>query len=159
MDDPGTCRVVDGALTPPGAARIQYVRGDFPLSIPMQPFFGVLIVLGITGPPAILIWGWVRWVKRPKQKTVPAILSLVGFVLATGSAVLALATTVYAALIHSFAFYDPTLMKIYGWGFMLSLGGIVLGVAGIWRPGSLRWHTPVSGVCMTAFWLIMVSAE
>jgi len=129
------------------------------LNIAMRAFFGVLIVLGIIGPPAILTWGWVRWVKRPKPKTAPAISSLIGFVFATASALLALATTVYAALIHGFAFYDPTLMKIYGWGFMLSLGGIVLGVAGIWRPGSLRWHAPVSGVCMTAFWLIMVSTE
>ncbi len=125
----------------------------------MQVFLGILVAIGYLVSPTVLIWGWVRWVKRPMLRTLPTVLSLTGFSLATASAVLAVTTAAYALLVRSFPFYDPLLMRIYAWGSLLALGGIVLGIAGIWRPNSLRWHAPVSGVCLLVFWIVMASGE
>lgn len=41
--------------------------------------------------PFVTIWGWVRWARREKQWTIPAVLSWIGFALAAGSALLAAA--------------------------------------------------------------------
>jgi hypothetical protein len=131
----------------------------FAPTVSLRIFLGVLVALGYLASPTVLIWGWVRWVKRPKLRTVLSVLSLIGFVLVTGSALLAVGTAAYALVIHGFQFYDPRLMQIYVWGLVLSIGGIVLGIAGVWRPSSLRWHAPVSGVCMLAFWMVMAVGE
>ena len=65
----------------------------------------------------------------------------------------------YARAIHGFAFYDPTLLGIYRWGFLLSIGGIVLGLTGISMPNALRWHAPLAGLGMLASWMIAAAAE
>lgn len=123
-----------------------------------QVLFGVLVALGFLVSPMVLIWGWVRWVKLPKTRTIVPTLSLIGFILATASALLAVLTTGYAQ-IHHFPYYDPLLLRIFRWGLLLSLSGIVFGIGGVWRPNSLRWHAPVSGLGMLAFWIMMASAE
>ena len=46
------------------------------VSISVQIIFGILITLGYLVTPVALTWGWTRWARQPKQKTVPAILSL-----------------------------------------------------------------------------------
>src|SRR5438477_12901352 len=84
------------------------------------------------GLPALLIWGWVRWFKRTQPRTLSSILSLVGLSLATASALLAIPSTVYAHAIGGFPYYDPRLLRIYRWGGLLSLSGIVFGFAGLW---------------------------
>ena len=123
-----------------------------------QVMLGVLVALGFLVSPVMLIWGWVRWVRLPKPRTVASVLSLIGFVLATASALLAVLTTGYAQ-IHHFPYYDPLLLRIFRWGVLLALCGIVFGVGGVWRPSSLRWHAPVSGLGMLAFWIMAASGE
>src|SRR5215471_8404708 len=59
----------------------------------------ILFLVWITtmvGIPVMLAWGWVRWAKRKQPLTLPGVLSAAGFALATGSALLAIAMTVYA---------------------------------------------------------------
>jgi len=128
-------------------------------TISLKVLLWVLVAPGYLGSPTVLIWGWIRWVKRPKPRTLLPVLSLIGFVLATGSALLAIGSAAYALVIHGFQFYDPRLMRIYACGSLLSLGGIVLGIAGVWRPSSLRWHAPASGLCMLAFWIMAMAGE
>jgi hypothetical protein len=121
----------------------------------------LLLVLAVWAwivTPVILIWGWVRWTKTPKSKTVSSIFSLSGFLLATSSALLAIASVTYAN-IHPFPFYDPLLMKIYRRGALLSIAGFCLAVGGVWRRNSLRWHSPVGALGMLAFWLIVAEGE
>jgi len=62
----------------------------------MRYVLPVLFVLGVyVALPAVLVVGWVRWVRRRQiGHTWP---SLAGFSLGTASAVLAVGTTVYAA--------------------------------------------------------------
>jgi len=106
----------------------------------------------------MLIWGWARWRLGPKLRTITAILSLIGFVLATASGVLAVSTIVFAQF-HHFPYYDPLLLKIFRCGTYLSLGGIVFGVCGVWRRSSLRWHAPVAAAGTLAYWFLAASME
>lgn len=118
-----------------------------------------LVVLGYLVAPVMLIWGWVRWVKRAKQRTISTILSLSGFILATCSALLAISSAVYAVGINGFPFYDPRLLRIFRWGMLLSAAGLLLSIGGVWRKSSLRWHSPASALGMLAFWFLAAVGE
>jgi hypothetical protein len=119
---------------------------------------GILIFLGYLVAPVVLIWGWAWWGVQPKLKTIPSTLSLIGFVLATASAALAVSSAVYAQ-IHRFPYYDPLLLRIFRWGLLLSLAGILFGIGGVWRKNSLRWHTPICALGTLAFWIVAASGE
>jgi hypothetical protein len=86
-------------------------------------------------------------------------MSLVAFGLATCSGLLALSSIVYAHAIDGFPYYDPRLMRIYGWGGMLSLAGTVLGVVGCWRYNPLRWFAPLCAFGMFVFWAFAATSE
>jgi hypothetical protein len=92
--------------------------------------------------PAVMIWGWVRWSRRTQLRTVSSILSLIGFTLATASGLLAISAMLYTRAVGGFPFYDPLLLRIYRWGALLSLSGIVFALIGVWRPGP-RYHLPL----------------
>jgi tellurite resistance protein TehA-like permease len=115
---------------------------------------GIWIVL-----PAVMVWGWVRWAKRTKQRTLFSILSLIGFAFATISALLAISSVLYAHVIGGFPFYDPLLLRIYRWGFLLSLSGIAFGISGIWRSSPLRWHAPACAGGKLVFWIVAAMGE
>lgn len=123
----------------------------------------VLVVLHIAAThvalPAAIVWGWVRWTKRAKERRLPAILSLAGFTLATASALLAISMVLYARAIGGFEYYDPRLLRIYRWGLLLSLAGVVLGIGGVWRSSPLRWHAPACSAGTLLFWLVAMSLE
>jgi hypothetical protein len=72
----------------------------------------ILFVAGYVLSPVMLTWGWVRWFRQPKLQTVTAILSLLGFILASASALLAVSAMVYSLMRGGFPYYDPLLMKI-----------------------------------------------
>jgi hypothetical protein len=119
---------------------------------------GILIFLGYLVAPVGLIWGWAWWGVQPKLKTTASIFSLIGFSFATASAGLAVSSAVYAQ-IHGFRYYDPLLLKIFRWGLLLSLAGILFGIVGVWRKNSLRWYTPVCALGTLAFWIVAASGE
>lgn len=127
-------------------------------SISVQIVIGILVGLSYVVSPVILIWGWARWMGQPKRKTLTSNLSLLGFALATSSAVLAVSSVVYAHF-HHFGFYDPLLLRILRWGFLLSTGGIVFGAGGVWRQSALRWHAPISALGTLAFWILAAEGE
>jgi hypothetical protein len=124
-----------------------------------QLIFGVLVATGYFVAPIVLIWGWARWINLAKLRTVPSILSLTGFVLATASALLAISSIAYAQTLHGFQFYDPRLMRIFRWGVLLSLGAIVFGLGGVWRSSAVRWHAPVAAIATLAFWVMAAEGE
>ena len=112
----------------------------------------LLTIVSYGVAPAMLVWGWARWGKHPKLRTVPSILSLVGFILATASAALAASSLVYAYF-DQFPEYDPVLYRMFGSGVWISFAAILLGVSGAWRQNSLRWHAPVCALGTLAFWM------
>ena len=123
----------------------------------------IVVVLFFTGVyialPAAMIWGWVRWARRTQAQTRSSILSLIGFGLATASALLAISSLLYSHAIGGFPFYDPLLLRIYRWGGLLSLTGIIFGICGAWQPSSLRWHAPGCAIGMFVFWSAMAMGE
>lgn len=118
-----------------------------------------LFLAGYLLSPTVLIWGWVRWIRRPKQKTVTSVLSFLAFVLATLSALVAVSGMIYSLAIGGFPHYDPRLMKIMAVGGLVSVGSLTFSLAGIWRASSLRWHAPVSAIATLAFWLAAAAGE
>jgi hypothetical protein len=128
----------------------------------MVSFGSVLVGLYIcvvVGIPVALVWGWMRWLKQAKKRSLISIMSLIGFALATASAMLGALTAVYAKAIGGFPYYDPTLLRIYRYGVLISLSGIVFGMAGLWRPSALRWHAPVCAVGTLLYWFLQASTE
>src|ERR1700675_1080335 len=125
----------------------------------MQVTFGTLMAIGFLASPIMLAWGWIWVAKLPRLGTAGSVLSLIGLILATASAALAVSSIGYAVVIRGFQYYDPRLMRIFRWGIFLSLGGIVLGTGGIGKRTSPRWHVPVSGVCVLVFWIVAAEGE
>lgn len=120
----------------------------------------VLFVISICiALPAVMVWGWMRWSNRTQPRTTFSTISLIGFTLATVSGLLAISTMLYARAASGFSFYDPSLMKIYRWGALLSLVAMVFAIIGLWRPSSLRWHAPFCAVGTLVFWLAAATGE
>lgn len=117
---------------------------------------GIWIMLSV---PFALVWGWLRWWKQDDKRNLISIMSLIGFALATASALLAVSTAVYAKAIGGFPFYDPTLLRIYRYGALISLSGIVFAVVGLWRRNALRWHAPVCALGILMYWFMLASTE
>ena len=109
--------------------------------------------------PLVMVWGWIRWARREKKWTVLSVFSLAGFALATGSASLAIALSIYGHLIGGFDFYDPRLMRIYAWGTLISLLALVLAITGVWRKSALRWHALFCSFGTLVYWFALAEAE
>jgi hypothetical protein len=120
----------------------------------------VVFVIGLfVALPCAIIWGWVSWSKHIRPRSVLSILSLIGFTFATASALLAISSMLYAGAIGGFPFYDPMLLRIYRWGALLSLIGIVFAIMGVWGRSPLRWHAPACAVGMLLFWFLEAMGE
>jgi hypothetical protein len=97
--------------------------------------------------------------KRPAPRTLPSALSLIALMLATVSAIVALATSIYAQTVGGFPYYDPLLLKIYRIGILLALGAVLISLGGVWRPNPIRWHALASGLAMILFWFASAMSE
>lgn len=118
------------------------------------------MVLGYVVAPVVLIWGWMVWsVDQPEPRTIPNLSSLIGFILDSTSALLAVLLIVYARVTGGFPFYDLRLLRVLRFGCLLSLSGLVLAIGGVWHTNSLRWHAPVAAIGTLAFWLVAASGE
>jgi len=125
----------------------------------MGTLFAIMFVAGYLLAPTMLIWGWVRWMNLRTDLGRPFFLSLIGFILSTASALLALGSIAYAVTTAGFAYWDPRLLRIFRLGVLLSMGGIVLGLTGILRPNALRLHAPLAGLGTLAFWIVAAAGE
>lgn len=115
-------------------------------------------VIVVCATPVTLVWGWVRWAKRPQFRTPAAVLSLAGFALATTSGLVAVAGVLYAHAFGGLAFNDP-LPTMFSWGLGLGLIGLLLAFCGVWESSPLRWHAIAGSLGMLLFWSIALSGE
>jgi hypothetical protein len=65
----------------------------------------------------------------------------------------------YARAGGGFLFYDPSLVRIYRLGVILSLAAMAFAIVGLWRPSPLRWHAPLCAVGTLVFWLAAAGSE
>jgi hypothetical protein len=123
------------------------------MSMSVGILFWTLVVLGYAVGPIALVWGWVRWMKRPKDRTAASILSLIGFISASASGVLGIAAILLAL---SGAEWAQTIMVRWCLlpGGVLSLLGLLFAIGGIWRRSALRWFAPAGNLATLAFWLL-----
>jgi hypothetical protein len=120
----------------------------------------ILFVIGLYfGLPAVMSAGWVRWAKSTVPRNLSGTLSLTSFIFSTSSGLLAASAALYARLIRSFPYYDPLLLKVFGWGGFLSLVALAFACSGAWRANPLRWYAPVCAVGMLLFWLMAATGE
>jgi len=128
------------------------------MSRSVAAIYVVLYGLAYFAGPVSLVWGWVRCSRLRKKTALASALSLTGFGLATASALLALSLAVYSRF-HQFGFFDPKFARFCLWGTVLSLGGFVFALAGIWRKDPLRWFAPAAAMGTFAYWIILADAD
>jgi hypothetical protein len=125
----------------------------------LQTIAAILIAIVYLTLPLLTVWGWIRWMRGPHAHSLTSVLSLISFVFATASIVLAISSLIYAQVVRSFPFYDPLLLRIYRLGGSLSMLGIIFSLGGIWRPSTLRWHAPACSIGMLFFWFFSATGE
>jgi hypothetical protein len=118
-----------------------------------------LVIATYCAVPIAIVAGWIGWAKGERPRTVLSVLSLLGFTLATASALLAISSLVYAHATGGFPFYDRRLMRIYGWGLRLSAAGILLSIAGVARRSPLRYYAPACSIGTFVFWFVSAMGE
>ena len=116
-----------------------------------------VLIYGVV--PALTVWGWIRWARRPKLWSFCSISSLAGFGFATASALLAMSSIIYAHAIGGFSYYDRHLLAIFRWSFLLSVVAFLLAIGGVWRRNVLRWHALTCAIGMALFWIAAATGE
>ena len=108
--------------------------------------------------PILLTGGWARWSKNSRSYTASAEWSFAGFVFATASAALAI-ITILVALVRPLPISHPLSLLTYAVAFLLSIMGTGAALAGIWKPGPLRWFAPLCAGGTTVFWFMVAIGQ
>jgi len=69
------------------------------MTLGMGILFAAVVAAGYLLAPVMLVWGWIRYLRRIDKPEHPFFLAFIGFLLSTASAFLAIAAVAYA--IHS----------------------------------------------------------
>ena len=106
----------------------------------------------------VMVWGWIRWLRREKKWSILSFSSLIAFALASASALLAVAMLTCEVAIRGFN-DDSVLMRICAWGALTSLSASVLALVGVWRPNSVRWHALICSFGIFMLWVAAAVGE
>ena len=109
--------------------------------------------------PVALGFGWVRTVRRLQQQSIFGWVAIISFLLATVSALLALATFICGQAIGGWPFYDHRLLRLYAWGAAISIVALILGVISCFKRNPLRWVAPLASLGMFLFWFGAAASE
>jgi len=119
----------------------------------------ILLIAAYVDVPVMLVWGWRRWSRRPRQKNPFATISFISFSIGTASTLLLIVTILWSLLRGGFPYYDPVLMRIFAVGLLLSLLALLISLGGLWKANPLRWHAPALCLGMLFIWAIWISGE
>jgi hypothetical protein len=117
-----------------------------------------LILTFIVWPVAVA-YGWYRWIQTEREPSLLSKLSFIGHVFATFSLVLAVGSIFVVDTMGGSRFWDPTLLKIYRAGFVLSLVGLITAITGASKSNALRWSAPLAAFGAMLFWFASASGE
>jgi hypothetical protein len=87
------------------------------------------------------------------QKSPSSIAALIGFALASASALLAIWLRSYGYAIGGFSHHDPLLIAGFRTGIALSLAGCIFSMIGLRPPSRLRWLGLVWALLGFLFWI------
>jgi hypothetical protein len=128
------------------------------MSPSVYPIF-IAISIADIGTLPLICWAWVSFVKSGLFQKKTVVFSAISLICASCSALLAIGTSIGAKAIGGFGFYDPRLMRIYFFGWLFSLTGIVFGIVGAFFRNSLRWQAPLAAFGTFLFWLGCAATE
>jgi hypothetical protein len=104
--------------------------------------------------PAVMAWGWTRYVKNPNNWSVPSIFSLCGLALATLSSVFSIMFLLHAHSMTSIWIFDQWANFLFD-GFFFTLIAIVFGFVGLLKRNPLRWPALVCASITFPFWFVV----
>ena len=105
--------------------------------------------------PAVMVWGWVRWIRGNQARTPFLVLSRIALVSATASALLALVSVLcYRSIPGQILLPDPLpAVIVKRSGAALALVATATAIGGSVRPNLLRWQALVGALGALCFWL------
>ena len=119
----------------------------------------ILLIASYVDVPVMLVWGWRRWSRRPRQKNPFATISFIAFSIGSVSSLLLIVTVLWSLIRGGFAWYDPVLLRIFAIGLLLSILALVISLGGVWKANPLRWHAPALSLGMLLIWAIWTAGE
>ena len=119
----------------------------------------VIVVLGALA--AWVLWSWRAWIRnRPLSPNVGMFFTLVGFSLASLSAALEISSGAYAQFREGgFPFNDPTLLRIYFFGFWFAFLGLLCSLIGVGSKTPLRFKAPALLLVLMLLWMGQAMGE
>ncbi|MGB7281292.1 MAG: hypothetical protein WBE13_03435 [Candidatus Acidiferrum sp.] len=107
----------------------------------------------------VFCWALRRWLQASPRISPPAWRSytaICAFCFAVVSFVLWLVLFVWARVVGGFPYYDPFVLRFYGFGLLTGTMGLVGGLIG---KGKLRWPACGMSALMAFLWLAAASSE
>jgi hypothetical protein len=126
-------------------------------------FLGLVVgagwIFGFFVPLVVMVWGWIRWLRREKRWSILSLSSLVAFALASASALLGATMMTYQITFNGPTYDDSSIMRICGSGALISLSASVFALIGVWRANPIRWHALICSFGTFVFWLMAGMGE
>jgi hypothetical protein len=97
--------------------------------------------------------------RRSRQHDTSLVFAIASFSLVTPSVIIAVSSMLYARKIGGFPYYDPLLMRIFRWGFCLSLAAVMITLKGVPRRSANRWILLTLSIGTLTFWLLTMMGE
>jgi hypothetical protein len=122
----------------------------------------LIFILSITGMIAVIpvtCWGWVQWLRRGRLIEKSSWLSLTALALASASLLIAIVAIAKAHPPFGFEPYNPQLVMFFRYGARVSILGFLIGSIGLFFKNPLRWQGPVSSLCMSFFWIGIITFQ
>jgi hypothetical protein len=107
----------------------------------------------------IFYWAFRRWLRASPRIAAPAWRSysaICAFCFALVSFILWLVLFAWAQVVGGFPYYDPFVLRFYGFGFLTGTIGLLCGLIG---KGKLRWPACGMSALMAFLWLAAASSE
>ena len=124
----------------------------------MSKVLPIIFVLGAyVALPAVIVVGWVRWARNRQARTTWP--SVAGLALGTASALLAIGAMLYSRSARASRSTNPALLRIYRWGLLLSVAGLIFGAVGLRWSGPVRWYAPAAAAGTLLFWVAAAAGE
>ena len=106
-----------------------------------------------------IFWSWLHAHEYWNSDARMPWISIASLGLASVAMLLAFVTLIHWSFRGGYKSYDPTLLRYYAFGIILSLAGILLGLIGAAFKSSARWQALVAAFGMLLCWFACAATE